>query len=403
MTQTNTSPTKKLIIVGGGFAGVALARQLGKDRRYTIQLLSDSDHFTYYPQLYSSATGYTGIKSSIPLDLLLYDRPRVEVIKAKATAINTAAHQLTTEDGTVYEYDTAVLALGMVTSYFNIPGLQENCYGIKTMDGIARFRQHAHELVTTSDKPEAANYVVVGGGPTGVELAAMLGEYLHHIGERHGKEAHPSVKLVDSSPRVLPRMSERSSRAVTRRLQRLGVELIPSKVVQSQTPDSVTIGDQTIATETVVWTAGMSNNPFYAANAGRFTFNDRNKVVVDEHMMAAPDVYVLGDNAAMPSSGLAETAVSDGRFLAANLKRLANGQSLKSRHQHQPINVVPVGDGWAVLEYGKLVVTGWLAWMVRRAADLIGYYDIAPWPIALAVWMADHKTDPDCLRCRSNG
>ena len=398
VNRAQISP-KKVLIIGGGFAGVACALGLARNPHYDVQLISDADHFRYYPALYSSATGHSSLESWIPLDTLLADVPRVQVTQAKITSIDIVKHTVTDEVGQSYPYDIVVLALGVVTSYFGVPGLEQYSYGIKSIEGVLKLRDHLHkELVDTGHLDK--NYCVVGAGPTGVELAAALVSYLRRIAARHGLP-HEQITsdLIEAAPRILPRSSERASAAVAKRLAKLGVNVMTGKQVQGESPDSLMVDGRPLPTETVIWTAGVTNNPFFTVNADNFKTDDHHKIVVDEHLMAAPDVYVLGDNASTPYSGLAQIAVGDGKYIARHLARLAANRPIKPRHFHRPITAIPVGKNWAVAEHAPFMVTGWLTYLGRRAADFIGYWDITSFSAALMLWGSERRTEEGCAIC----
>jgi len=402
MKKTTDNAPRKLVVVGGGFAGISLVRHLASDPHYQVTLISDSDHFRYYPLLYSTATGHTRVAASFPVRSLLADRPEVAFVQARLKRIDTEKHVMYAEDGSEYPYDTAALALGMVTNYFNIPGLKEHSFGTKSIEQALQLRRHLHSEMLKHGKHGYA-CVVVGGGPTGVELSAAMMAYLRRVARRHGlPQDKMKVYLVESGPRVLRFLPESGSARVARRLQKLGVTVMAGNVVAAQTADSVTVGSKEISTNTVVWTAGVSNNPLYADNAC-FTVGERGRIKADPYLMAAPDVYVLGDNVATPYAGLAETAVSNGKYLAKQLYRIADGKHAHPYHPHNPISVVPVGDGWAVASYRRLVLTGRLASWLRHVADLIGFLDVAPLPMAVSLWLTDHTVEDDCPDCRRRG
>lgn len=401
MQKYSSNQPKKLVIVGGGFAGISLARQLARDSHYQITLISDSDNFKYYPLLYRVATGHTRFMASFPIPFMLFDKPQISFIKDKVTGIDTEKHVIKTESGTTHSYDTAAFALGMVTTYFNIPGLAEHALGTKSADQALELRHHLHDEML-KHKDGKYTCVVVGGGPTGVELAAATVGYLRRVARLHGLPTDKvDVRLVESGPRLLRYLPERGSARVERRVRKLGVTILTGKVVQSQTDDEIVVSGESIKTDTVVWTAGVSNNPLFASEKA-FTLTDRGRVSTDPYLLAAPDVYVLGDNAATPYAGLAETAVSNGKYLATQLERVAAGKKAEPYHPHNPISVVPVGEGWAVANYKKLVFTGWAASLLRRIADLIGYWDVASLSMALTLWLSEHRIEDECQTCRQH-
>jgi NADH dehydrogenase len=148
------------------------------------------------------------------------------------------------------------------------------------------------------------------------------------------------------------------------------------------------VGGKPISTRTVIWTAGVTNHPFFKENAAHFTLAKNGRVEVDEYMLAAPDVYVIGDNANTPHTGLAQTALHDAIFVAKNIRRELQSKKLKKYKPVKPPVVIPVGENWAVLEWKKIVIGGLLGSLIRRAADFIGYSDYLPLGQALGVWHA---------------
>ena len=376
----------KVTIVGGGFGGVKTALELAKHKNMDITLISDKPDFQYYPALYGTATGHSKKQAWVPLGEIFGSVRNVTVYIDTIASINPAVKELTGSTGTVYEYDHCVLAMGAVTTYFGIEGLDTYAHGIKSAKEIDRLKQHLYEQMGqhhTIDK----NYVIVGGGPTGVELAASLGTYLERLRVYYKlpkRKIH--ITLVEGSPRVLPRMSEKASKAVEKRLRKLGVKVETGKRVEAATADSLIVSGRPIKSQTVIWTSGVANNPFFKNNAEHFELSPNGKVVVDEYMRAGKDLYVIGDNAFTPFSGLAQIAIKDGHFVAHNLVRQREGRALKKYRVVAPPVVVPVGEGWAIFEWKKLRLTGRIASAIRRAADMIGYSDILPLGHALNIW-----------------
>jgi NADH dehydrogenase len=390
---------KKIVIAGGGFAGVRLARQLAHRRDVQITLVSDRDSFAYYPQLYHAATGGVRSESAIPLSEL-FAGLSVELVIDSVTTFDPKAGTLTTAGKQVLAYDYLAFGLGNITNYFGIKGLEENSYNIKTIEGAERFKRHLHEELIEQKRPEA-HYVIVGAGPTGIELAAALGSYLKRIVKLHGI-AEPSyrIDLVEAAPKVLPRSSDAVSAQVQRRLERLGVTVMTGAVVEGETATALNLKGQTFTTQTVVWTAGVASNPFYKQNEQRFTLAKGNRVQVDEYLQAANGIYVMGDNAATLYSGLAQTAINDADFVAADIERRLDGKLRPAYKPKRPVGVTPVGHGWAVVEWGKLHFAGYPGWLLRRAADLVAYHDIERWPAAIRVWLAEPQREDECSICQ---
>jgi NADH dehydrogenase len=385
-----------ITIVGGGFGGVKTALELSKEDGIKVTLITEMPHFQYYPALYDTATGHSHLESWVPLSKIFEDAPNVEVIIDSIKNVNPHTHTLTSATGTKYHYETVVFALGTITTYFGIKGLDQYAYGIKSVAEINAFKRHLYQEMGKNHTVDK-HYVVVGGGPTGVELAAALVTYLKRLRKQFnlGDSKRIHIDLVEASPRVLPRMSEKSSALVHKRLEALGVKVHTGKAVQSQNADTLMVSGKPISSHTVIWTSGVANNPFFKANEEHFQFAPNGRIVVDEFMQARNNMYVIGDNAATPYTGLAQTALHDAVFVADNLRRIYHRKKRHSYKAVKPPVVVPVGENWAIFEWHKLRLSGWPASLLRRAADFIGYHDILPIGQALGVWRASRIMDDD--------
>jgi NADH dehydrogenase len=388
---------ERVLIVGGGFGGVKTALDLAGSQHYKVTLLSDDSDFRFYPTLYHTATGGKRVNSSIPLTTIFADKP-VDIIKGSAKALDRKAKTITAADGSVYPYDILVLGLGVITNYFGIPGLAEYSYSIKTQDEVERFKAHLHQQLIEDKRPDL-HYVIIGAGPTGIELAGALPGYLKHVMKNHGLDENRKIHidLIEALPRLLPRLPKKLSRIVRRRLRKLGVTLYLGKAVQAQTADTLTVSGKPIRSHTVVWTAGVTNHPFFKDN--NFVMMGRGKVGVDTYLQAEENIFVIGDNANTPYSGLAQTALHDGEFVAANLRRRAAGKSFKSYVAKQPITVVPGGPRWAAVVWGNKSFNGRLGWLIREFADLIGFHDLEPWPLAAKQYMTAFAVEDNCRVC----
>jgi NADH dehydrogenase len=389
-----------IVIIGGGFGGVKTALELAHDESCDVTLISDKDYFVYYPALYATATGGSHLQSFVPLSEIFESAPNIKIVRDEVVGIDTHRRHIVGGSKKHYEYDQVVFAMGVVTTYFGIKGLDQFSYNIKSHDEVLRFKKHLHDELV-QDKHMDKHYIVVGAGATGVELSAALASYLKRIAKNHHiRNARVRIKLVEAAPRVLPRMSERASDIVQKRLQDLGVDVMTNKKVESEDDDSIIVSGRDIPSKTVVWTSGVSNHPFFAEHTDLFKLAKNGRVIVDDHLSAAPDVYVIGDNAVTPYSGLAQTALHDAQFVARVIKARVHGHSLPEYRAVKPPVVIPIGGSWAILEWGPLRITGWSASIIRRAADMIGYDDILPIGQALGVWRAEYINEENCPICK---
>jgi len=310
---------ERILIVGGGFGGVKAALELANNNHFTVTLLSDQPNLRYYPTLYHTATGGRRANSTIPLDELFKGKD-ITIAQGKAAMLDRKAKTITTDDGRAFLFDTLIISLGVVTNYFGIEGLDTYSYGIKSAEEAGRLKAHLHQQLIDDHKPDL-NYVIIGAGPTGIELAGALPGYLQHIMKRHGVEPRKvHIDLIEALPRLLPRLPSDTSRMVKRRLKRLGVKLYLGQAVQSQSADELTINGKPVRSHTVIWTAGVTNHPFFKNND--FTLTKRGKVSVDAYLQAEDNIFVLGDNANTPYSGMAQTAIVDGDFHIIPLMKL---------------------------------------------------------------------------------
>lgn len=387
---------EKILIVGGGFGGVKAALKLSEFEKFKVTLISEDDSLRYYPTLYHTATGGKRANSSIPLNRIFAGK-NVEIIKGFAKSVDRKNKQIITSNGNAYIYDTLILSLGVVTNYFGIPGLDKYSFSIKSQAEVEKFKQHLHKQLLDDKKPDL-NYVIVGAGPTGIELAGALPDYLKRIMRNHkirNRSVH--VDLIEAMPRLLPRMPKITSRAVKRRLRKLGIKLYIGKAVQGQSVDELTVDGKPIRSHTVIWTAGVTNNPFFKEN--NFTITSKGKVSVDTYLQTEDNIFVLGDNANTPWSGMAQTALYDGKFVAKNLILRSKNKSMKSYIAKQPATVIPAGPHWAAVNWGFLKVNGKIGWFLREMADLSGFHYFEPWPRAIKQFLTEFDEQESCPVC----
>lgn len=387
---------QKVLIVGGGFGGIKAALELANNANFDVTLLSDRDAFRYYPGLYHTATGGRRVQTNIPLQEL-FDQTNIRIVLGTAAKLNRKSKFIKTEAGETYHFDILIMALGVVTNYFGIDGLKEYSYSIKSVEEAERLKRHIHQQLIDERKPDL-NYVVIGGGPTGIELAGALPAYIHESMQRHGiKHRAVHVDLIEAMPQLLPRMPKDVSRSVRKRLRDLGVKLYLNQAVQGQTADALTVNGKPIKSHTVIWTAGVMNHPFFKSND--FELNQRGKVVVNEFLEAEHSIFVIGDNADTPYSGLAQTALHDAITVADNLIRHATGKDVRAYKAKQPVSVIPAGLGWASVVWGKLHFSGRIGWWLREAADYIAFKDLEPFWKASQQWTTEFGREDDCPIC----
>lgn len=390
---------KKIVIVGGGFAGVGLALKLANNRNFDIKLICKENYFQYHAALYRSATGRSPLEVVIPLKDFFEYAKNIEMILDEVTEVNSSSKQITGTSECTYQYDELVLALGNNTEYYSIRGLEKYSYGVKDITEALKLKRHIHDNLLNKQKESA--YVVVGGGASGVELSAELMSYLKKVRKRHrASSLKYSVYLIEASDRVLKNMPERFSKKVQKRLKKVGVQLLLNNSVQYETAGRIKLPNSSISTQTVSWTAGVTNNPLFEKHTSLFKLGKLKRVIVNSHLEADPNIYVLGDSASTEFSGMAQTALHDARFVANNFKRKAKRKKLKAYKAKKPVYAVPVGSRWAAVLWGHLTVYGRLGWILRRLADLRLYLTFLSLKKALTAWKYGNIKDEEvCPKC----
>lgn len=377
----------RVVIIGGGFAGVQAALSLARHGEVAVQLISDRSYFNYHAAVYHVvATGSTrGV--AVPL-ADIFRGLSVEIILDGVTAVDRSAKTVRGLTGAAYPYDTLVLAAGSEPAYFGIPGMEQYALPVISSDHAKALREHIQRVITAAaGAPEdrrrvAARVMVVGSGPSGVEVASVIGEVCRARAQEAGIDAAlVEIHLVEAMDRVLPLMSEKVSAAVQRRLASLGVTVHLRTAVASVDGERVSFKDgASMEVGTIVWTAGLKANGLYATVAG-LTLDKRGRVEVEQDLRAkgTDDVYVVGDAAVTTFSGMAQTAVHDGAAVAAAIAASLRGAAPALRSAKRPAYAIPVGRRWAAVSVGAVTITGFMGFVIRKVADARYFASIVPW------------------------
>ncbi len=375
------------VIVGGGFAGVKAALEISKRNIGKVTLISDEDHFLHHATLYATATGRNMAESVVPLNEVFAKNKHVTVVKDRIKSLDND-RKTVVGDTKSYEYDKLILAIGSVTTFFNIRGVAKNAFGIKTLDEVKEFNDHIKNEVIKNRRLDK-NYVIIGAGATGIELAGALHEYLEHLSTVH--QVHrPNIKItiVEAAPRILPRLSKTASRIVGKRLKDMGIKVLVNHKVESLNKEFITIQGKRVPTETAIWTSGVANNPFFAEHSDLFHLAPTGRVEVNQYLEANRDIFVLGDNNTVKYSGMAWPALNQATFVAKHLARLKAKQPTVAFSPTQPPSGIPVGEKWAYIEWRGIYAAGLTGHLIRRRMELHGYKQLLPKDTAVAAWRA---------------
>lgn len=367
---------EKIVIVGGGFGGVKTALELLHYSNLEITLISKESDLNYYPTMYHAASGGSKTVASIPLGEI-FGGKKIRILIDEAISIDSVKKTVALKSGTKLSYDQAVLALGVITNFFNIEGAQKNTISVKSIDRVEKLKAKLQADLIKHNKPDD-NYVLIGGGPTGCEYASALASYVKELMIKTNiKNQKISVVLIEAKPRILSNMPENTSAKIHQRLEELGVKIITNVAIDSASEEGVVVNGKKIKSHTVIWTAGVNNAPFFKKN--KFKLNERGRVIVDEYMQAFPDVYVIGDNAATTYSGVVSTALYDGHYVAKAIIKKLNNERVPKYKARRPLYMVPIGRHWVAIVWGKMCFYGKIGWIIRIINDWRGYHQLEPW------------------------
>jgi NADH dehydrogenase len=296
--------TPDVIIVGGGFAGIATARKIAlANKKINISLISDKSYFEYYPALYRVVTGAAPIEVCVPLADMV--PKNVDIVVDRIARVNPNEKMLYGESGTTYSADFIVLGLGSQTTYFNLPGLPDLSFGFKSIGEAVRLKNHIEGLFVEHQHPSVSelishfHIVIVGGGPSGVEVAGDLTAHLRKLAQKY--KVDPSfitIDIIERNPRVLPSVEPKVSARALARLRKLGINVFLNRTLLSEEVESVYLKDMSLKSKTVIWTAGTQVSNVYTAIPG-IKMTERKRVQVNEYleMDGFENVYVVGDGA----------------------------------------------------------------------------------------------------------
>ncbi len=369
----------RVLIVGGGFGGLSAAKALGDARHVEVTLLDRRNHHLFQPLLYQVATaGLSPAEIAQPIRGILSQFANVEVLEGEVTDVHLDQKQLVTDFG-IFPYDYLILACGSLHSYFGHDQWEPYAPGLKTIEQATEIRrrilQSFEEAERTHDLQQRRvllTFVVVGGGPTGVELAGAIGEMSRFTLSRDFKRIDPKlarVILVESGERVLSAFPRKLSARATRDLESLGVQVWTHSTVTGVDAHGVQIGNERIEAATVLWAAGVRAVGLSHALDVPLDRNGRVIVQPDLSLERHPEVFVIGDQChfdqdGKPLPGLANVAMQQGRFAAHTIRRELEGRPRSKFRYIDKGQLATIGRSRAVAEIWKLQFGGFSAWMI---------------------------------------
>jgi NADH:quinone reductase (non-electrogenic) len=369
-----------VVILGGGFGGLYAARGL-KRAHVRVTLVDRRNHHLFQPMLYQVATAALNPSDiAAPIRSVLRHQANTEVLLAEVASVNTAARLIALTDGSELRYDYLIVATGAHHSYFGHNEWEPLAPGLKTLEDAVDIRQRvllAFERAERETDPVRRHayltFVIVGGGPTGVETAGAVAElrrYALRRDFRHIDSREATVMLLEGGPRLLPSYPPSLSDKAKHDLRRLGVEVRTETLVTDIRPGSVVAAGWTIPTQTVIWAAGNMASPLLKSLNTRLDQAGRAIVEPDCTIPGHPEVFVLGDAALFnhqeggPLPGICPVAIQMGEYVARAIQADLSGEPRRAFHYWDKGQLAVIGRGRAVADIWKLHFGGFLAWVI---------------------------------------
>lgn len=395
----NSKETTRVVIVGSGFGGLNAAQKLAK-APVQVTVIDRKNHHTFQPLLYQVATaGLSPGEIAAPIRSILRAKKNVEVLLGEVTGFDLDRRVVQTPEQD-YPYDYLIVAAGARHSYFGHDEWERLAPGLKTIEDALEIRRRvllafelAERQAAAGDGATPVNFVVVGGGPTGVELAGTLAEICHHALTHEFRSIDPArahILLVEGGPRVLAAYPEDLSRSAEQQLHNLGVEVRTSATVTRVEAGAVDVGATRLPAAVVLWAAGVAASPLGKKLGVMVDRAGRVPVEPDLSLPGHPEVFVIGDLATLKDEhgkllpGVAPVAIQQGRFVAKLIRkevesnRAKNGDAYSRPRFHywDKGSLATIGRAAAVADFGKIHISGfvaWLSWLFVHILFLIGF------------------------------
>jgi NADH dehydrogenase len=393
--------SQKVVIIGSGFAGLNAAKVLAKNSALEITIVDRRNYHLFQPLLYQVATaGLSPADIAVPIRSLFANRKNVTVLLEEALEINPEAKTVKCKEQTLH-YDYLILACGSTHSYFGNDAWEEFAPGLKSLAQATEIRrriliafENAEKQTTAEARIPFMNFVIVGGGPTGVEMSGAIAELSHNTIRNeyhHIDPSHAKVILIETGPKILSAFDDQLSAHAARDLQSLGVSVHTNTRVTSVTAEGVQTNQEWIPAKTVIWAAGVAPSKIGKSFVGAsgplaIELDHSGRVVVGKDLSIKnyPTVFVLGDQAnakgpdGKPLPGLAPVAMQQGTLTGHNISRLAAGKPSEEFHYLDKGFMATIGRSRAVVQAGKIKFTGfiaWCAWLFIHIFYLIGFHN----------------------------
>ncbi len=407
LPPASSVPRPRIVIVGAGFGGLSAAKALAH-AAVDVTVVDRRNHHLFQPLLYQVATAELSPGDiAYPIRSILRRQKNTTVLMAEVRSVDLQARRLALADGAL-EYDALILAAGAGHSYFGHDDWEPFAPGLKNLDDALEIRRRillAFERAEREPDPERRRalltFVLVGGGPTGSELAGAIAEISRHVLVSDFRSIDPRqarILLIEAGPRILPSFPAGLAQRAAQTLARLGVEIHVGTPVTKIEAETVEFGGTRVAAATILWTAGVAASPLARSLSVPLDRAGRVPIEADLTVAGHPDVFVIGDQAYLvesgrPLPGVAQVAIQQGGHAARNALRGLAGRPRVAFHYRDPGNLAVLGRGKAIADLGRIQLAGlagWIVWAFVHILYLIGFRNrfavMFEWAWAYVTW-----------------
>lgn len=394
---------KNVVVIGGGFAGLSLTRALA-NCPVQVTLIDRSNHHLFQPLLYQVAiAGLSPGEVAVPIRAVLGRQANAKVLLAEVVDVDFDERRVLTREAAPIDYDYLVVAAGAENSYFGHDEWADDAPGLKDLDDAVEIRRRVLLAFEAAERESDAavqrrhlTFVVIGGGPTGVELAGAIAELATVVLSRDFRAIQSEatrVVLIEGGPRILPNLHEELSELAAHSLRAMGVEVRTGLRVTDIDGSGVRCGDVSVTASTVLWAAGVRASPLCEKLGFDVDRQGRAKVLSDCSVLGRPEVFVIGDAAsfvpigtARPLPGVSPVAMQQGRFVAKQIARSVSGQPRDTFAYTDKGSMATIGRKRAVAQFGGLRFSGFLAWLAWLFVHVFYLIDFRNRVVVLLDW-----------------
>lgn len=397
----------KVLIIGAGFAGIFCAKKLFQlfNDSVEITIVNKTKHFEYHAQIYKVLNEGSPLQACIPLDVI-FKNTNINYVEDTIQSINKEHKIAVGSSNFKYQYDYLVICLGSQNAYFNIPGISKYSYSLRSINDALSLSRHIHETIqemAQTNSRTKMEIAIVGGGPSGVEIAGELAEHTQLVALNHSidpKLIH--ITLIEAMDRLLPMLPPEQSQKIQSRLKSLNVTVKTKTTIKEEIPTGLITENDTITTNTVIWVAGVAANQRYQEWGFNTLKNGRVQVDPTLQVPSHPEIFIAGDGASVEGSGQAWPAVHQGNLVATNIYNILQHHPLQNWKPLEPLMILPIGYDWAFAQIHGQYYSGSAGSLLHELYKLKFYTHLLPISEAWSTFKSGGEMCHSCKVCLHN-